>query len=61
MAKLLATTDADFEAEFDALTRRAGGSDPAADVAAADIIADVRARGDAALIELTAKFDKLDL
>ena len=51
----------DFERQFDAfLTAR---RETEADVGAVvdDIIADVRARGDAAVIDLTAKFDKLDL
>jgi histidinol dehydrogenase len=56
------TTDApDFEARFAALL--ALKREEAADVddAVASIIADVRARGDAALIELTARFDGLTL
>jgi histidinol dehydrogenase len=50
-----------FAAAFAALVadRRESGHDVAADVAA--IIADVRARGDAAVAELTARFDRVDL
>ena len=50
-----------FAAAFAALVdaRRDGDADVVADVAA--IIADVRARGDAAVTELTAKFDGFDL
>lgn len=57
----LSTTDAGFEAEFDRLVdaRRESDADVARDVAA--IIADVRSRGDAAVAELTARFDKVDL
>ena len=61
MPVYLATSDADFEAGFQALlgTRRAAAPD--VDAAVAAIIDDVRTRGDAALIELTAKYDRLDL
>jgi histidinol dehydrogenase len=53
--------DADFEARFAALMgmKREEAEDVDRDVAA--IIADVRARGDAAVIDLTAKFDHLVL
>lgn len=52
---------ADFEARFSALVndRREAGQDVSRDVAA--ILADVRARGDAAVQALTAKFDRFDL
>ena len=52
---------ADFEARFSALVndRREAGQDVSRDVAA--ILADVRARGDAAVHALTAKFDRFDL
>jgi histidinol dehydrogenase len=51
----------DFESAFAALldAKRETNEDVAASVRA--IIADVRARGDAALIELSARFDKIDL
>ena len=57
----LSTTDAGFDAAFDTLVdaRRESDADVARDVAA--IIADVRSRGDAAVAELTARFDKVDL
>src|SRR3546814_17216821 len=50
-----------FAAEFDALVndRRESDSDVSADVAA--IIARVKAEGDAALADYTAKFDGFDL
>ena len=57
----LYTADADFAARFEAFlgTKREVSED--VDQAVRRIIADVRARGDAALIELTQRFDKLDL
>ncbi len=57
----LSTTDPGFEAAFAALL--GAKREEAADVddAAAAIIADVRTRGDAALIDLTARFDRLAL
>ena len=48
-----------FTAELDALISFEAGQDPAIDAAVAAIIADVRARGDAALLEYTARFDGL--
>ena len=61
MARRLDATAAGFEGDFAAFlaTRRAREEDVDAVVAA--IIADVRQRGDAALIDYTAKFDRLDL
>jgi len=57
----ISTRDAGFEGAFATLldAKREDAQDVDDTVAA--IIADVRARGDAALIELTAKFDRLDL
>jgi len=57
----LSTQDTDFEAQFTALLGSKREDSVDVDDAVAAIIADVRARGDAALIELTAKFDRLDL
>ncbi|WP_395711120.1 histidinol dehydrogenase [Reyranella sp.] len=51
----------DFEARFHAFLERNRDADENVDRVAADIIADVRARGDVALIEYTRKFDKVDL
>ncbi|MGE5090265.1 MAG: histidinol dehydrogenase, partial [Candidatus Levyibacteriota bacterium] len=48
-----------FAAELDALIAFEAGQDPAVDATVAAIIADVRARGDAALLEYTARFDGL--
>ena len=61
MPRILATTDADFDAGFTALlgAKREGAVDVGAAVDA--ILADVRGRGDAALVELTARFDRLEL
>ncbi|MCZ6862557.1 MAG: histidinol dehydrogenase [Alphaproteobacteria bacterium] len=57
----LDSKDSDFAARFAAFadTRRAVASD--VDQVVAEIIADVRARGDAALIDYTKRFDRLDL
>ena len=56
----LNASESDFAARFDALVK--AKRDAEADVTAtvAQIIADVRKRGDAALHELNAKFDKVD-
>lgn len=61
MPQFLDVQDADFEARFAALLGMKREDSPDVDATVAGIIADVRARGDAAVIELTAKFDKLDL
>ncbi len=61
MPQLLNTTDANFEDEFRALLSMKREDAPDVNATVAEIIADVRARGDAAVIELTSKFDKLDL
>ncbi|MCV2879741.1 histidinol dehydrogenase [Sedimentimonas flavescens] len=61
MPHFLSTSDADFEARFTALLGMKREDSPDVDAAVAGIIADVRARGDAAVIELTSKFDRLDL
>jgi histidinol dehydrogenase len=57
----LDTREPDFEVRFAAFlgAKREASSD--VDAAAAAIIADVRSRGDAALVELTRRFDELDL
>ncbi|MRX50448.1 histidinol dehydrogenase [Paracoccus sp. S-4012] len=61
MPATLSTAESDFEPRFAALL--AAKREDAADVGAAvdAIIADVRALGDLALIDLTARFDRLDL
>jgi histidinol dehydrogenase len=50
-----------FDAALDALVRYDAAQDETIDRTVADIIADVRARGDAALLEYTARFDRLTL
>ena len=61
MAHFLDTTDPGFEAAFAALLTMKREDAPDVDAAVAEIIADVRARGDAALIELTRRFDRVAL
>ena len=53
----LSTTQADFDARLDALLAFETAQDPQVDAAVAAILADVRARGDAAVLEYTARFD----
>ena len=55
----LSTADAGFEAEFQRLLHWSAETDAAIEGRVAQIIADVRARGDAAVLELTARFDGL--
>ncbi|WP_339106819.1 histidinol dehydrogenase [Roseovarius rhodophyticola] len=57
----LDASSADFEDAFRALLSAKREDSPDVDAVVAEIIADVRARGDAALIELTARFDRLEL
>ncbi|MGB7318430.1 MAG: histidinol dehydrogenase [Planktotalea sp.] len=61
MPQFLSTADADFETRFTALLNAKREDSPDVDAVVADIIADVRARGDAAVIDLTSKFDRLTL
>jgi len=56
----LRTGDAGFDAELAALTRYDVAQDDAVEATARAIIADVRKRGDAALLEYTRKFDRID-
>ncbi len=53
----LDTQSADFEAEFAALRHWSAEADAAIESRVAEIVADVRARGDAAVLENTARFD----
>jgi histidinol dehydrogenase len=57
----LSTTNPDFEAEFVALLNQARETTETVDQVVTAIIADVRARGDEALIEYTARFDRLTI
>ena len=61
MPQILNINQADFEIQFQALMSAKREDSPDVDAAVAKIIADVRERGDAAVIELTSKFDRLDL
>ena len=61
MPMFLNTSDTDFDTAFAGLLTMKREDSVDVDAVVADIIADVRARGDAAVIELTAKFDRLDL
>lgn len=61
MPVFLSVNDADFEAQFTTLLNAKREDSPDVDAVVADIITDVRQRGDAAVLELTAKFDRLDL
>jgi len=55
----LATRDAGFEAELAALTRNAVLQDPAVQESVRAILADVRVRGDEAVLDYTRKFDRI--
>ena len=55
----LATAGAGFDAELLALTRYEAAQDDAVEAAVRAIIADVRKRGDAAVLEYTRKFDRI--
>jgi len=55
----LSTREPDFDARLDALTALEAAQDEAVDRAVAAIVADVRARGDAALLEYTQRFDRV--
>lgn len=61
MPQFLVITDNNFETAFQALLGAKREDSPDVDAVVAGIIANVRARGDAAVLELTAKFDRLDL
>jgi histidinol dehydrogenase len=55
----LSTTDAAFEAQFKARLHWSAETDSAIEGRVAEILADVQARGDAAVLEYTARFDGL--
>jgi histidinol dehydrogenase len=57
----LDSTAAGFDADLAALIAFEANQDPSIDAAVAQIVADVRARGDAALLEYTRRFDRLDV
>ena len=55
----LSTLDADFDARFKALQHWSADTDAAIEQRVADILGDVQRRGDAAVLEYTARFDGL--
>ena len=57
--RTLDSTNPDFKAQLSAVLAFEASEDEAIDRAAAQILADVKARGDAAVIEYTNRFDKL--
>lgn len=61
MTLFLSTTDARFQQDFTALLSMKREEAEDVDQAVAAIIADVRARGDQALLDLTARFDRMEL
>lgn len=61
MAHLLNTSDPGFEQRFSALLSAKREDAPDVDDTVAGIIADVRARGDSAVVALTERFDRLRL
>ena len=61
MPVFLNSDDADFEEAFTALLGAKREDSPDVDHAVAEIIADVQARGDAAVVELTERFDRMVL
>ena len=61
MTLRLSTTDADFEARFQALLTAKRAEEEDVDAQATAIIADVRARGDDAVLDYTARWDRLTL
>ena len=61
MPQFLNTSDSDFEAQFQTLLSAKREDSPDVDTIVAGIVADVQGRGDAAVLELTAKFDRLKI
>ena len=61
MPLFISTDDAGFDAAFEALLGAKRELDPDVDAEVSAIIADVKARGDAAVIERTRLWDKIDL
>ncbi len=59
--KRFSSHDADFEAQLEALLAFESAQDEAVDRAVAAILADVKARGDVAVLEYTHRFDRLDV
>jgi histidinol dehydrogenase len=61
MIQILRFSDPEFETAFRRIVERGEGMPAAVEETVAAIIADVRRRGDAALFDYTAKFDRLQL
>ncbi len=61
MPMRLTTSDADFEARFATFLTQKREVSEDVDAAVRAILADVRTRGDAALVELTQRFDRFDV
>ena len=59
--KRFSSRDADFRPRLDALLAFESAQDEAVDLAVADILAEVKARGDDAVIEYTRRFDRLNV
>ncbi len=59
--KQLSTTSDDFYARLDAMLAWESVSDEAVETTVKGILRDIRQRGDAALVELTNRFDRLDV
>ncbi len=57
----LSTVQSGFDAELQQLTAFESAQDPLVDQTVAQIVADVRSRGDAALLDYTRRFDRLDV
>ena len=57
----ISTASSTFEAEFQARLHWSAATDAAIEQRVADILADVQKRGDAAVLEYTARFDGLDV
>ncbi|HEY9238097.1 MAG TPA: histidinol dehydrogenase, partial [Burkholderiaceae bacterium] len=55
--RVLDTSAADFEPAFQRVLHWSAETDEAIEASVAAILADVRARGDAAVLEYTARFD----
>ncbi len=55
------STDADFDSKLKALLAFETAQDDSIDLVVADILRDVKKRGDAAVLEYTARFDRLDV
>ena len=58
--RTLVTTDADFDAQFQRVLHWSAETDAAIESRVAEILADVRARSDAAVLAYTARFDHLE-